>query len=75
MTASLYLNQHRALPIWRAAARASNQDDLSPREVLIAQAKCRQGDPDDLFVRGAAQRRAAVICRHCPVRTQCLVTA
>ena len=37
----------------------------------ITQAKCRNGDPDALFVRGAAQRRAAAICRHCPVAMQC----
>ena len=27
--------------------------------------------PDQLFVRGAAQRKAATICRHCPVLMQC----
>ena len=32
---------------------------------------CRSADPDQLFVRGAAQRKAAVICRHCPVVTEC----
>jgi RND family efflux transporter MFP subunit len=32
---------------------------------------CRSADPDQLFVRGAAQRKAAVICRHCPVITEC----
>ena len=34
-------------------------------------ARCRQADPDELFVRGAAQRKAAVICRHCPVISEC----
>lgn len=24
-------------------------------------------DPDEFFVHGAAQRKAAVVCRHCPV--------
>lgn len=32
---------------------------------------CRGKDPDELFVSGAAQRRAAIICRHCPVMQQC----
>lgn len=32
---------------------------------------CRATDPDELFVRGAAQRKAAVICRHCPVIAEC----
>lgn len=41
----------------------------------ITQAKCRVGDPDALFVRGAEQRKAAVICRHCPVVTECRADA
>ena len=41
----------------------------------VMQANCRNGDPDALFVRGAAQRRAAVICRQCPVIVQCRADA
>ena len=41
----------------------------------VAQARCRSTDPDELFVQGAAQRRAAVICRHCPVVIDCLADA
>lgn len=37
----------------------------------FAQARCATTDPDELFVRGAAQRKAAVICRDCPVVQQC----
>ncbi|ORB41592.1 transcriptional regulator [Mycobacterium paraseoulense] len=37
----------------------------------VSQALCRTGDPDGLFVRGAAQRKAATICRHCPVILEC----
>lgn len=40
-----------------------------------AQAKCREVDPDELFVQGAEQNRAKVICRACPVRTECLADA
>ena len=36
------------------------------------EALCLDTDPDELFVRGAApQRKAAVICRHCPVTYEC----
>ena len=38
-------------------------------------ARCRRIDPDALFVQGAAQNRAKLICRGCPVRTQCLTDA
>ena len=38
----------------------------------VTQAQCRGGDPDALFVRGAEQRKAAAICRACPVMTECL---
>ena len=41
------------------------------RIAWVAQALCRTTDPDQLFVRGAAQRKAAVICRHCPVIAEC----
>lgn len=38
-------------------------------------AACRQGQPDDLFVRGAEQHRAKRVCAGCPVRTECLAEA
>ncbi|OBH02171.1 transcriptional regulator [Mycobacterium sp. E2699] len=37
----------------------------------VSKALCRKMDPDEMFVRGAAQRRAAVLCRHCPVLQEC----
>ncbi|MGH3098714.1 MAG: WhiB family transcriptional regulator [Streptosporangiales bacterium] len=36
---------------------------------------CRDGDPDRLFVRGSEQHVAKRVCRHCPVRTECLAYA
>jgi WhiB family transcriptional regulator, redox-sensing transcriptional regulator len=41
------------------------------RIAWVSQARCRASDPDELFVRGAAQRKAAVVCRHCPVIAEC----
>ncbi len=41
----------------------------------VSRARCRTADPDELFVRGAAQRKAAAICRHCPVVAECLADA
>ena len=38
-------------------------------------ATCQQGAPDDLFVRGAEQHKAKVVCATCPVRTECLAEA
>jgi WhiB family redox-sensing transcriptional regulator len=40
-----------------------------------AQGACRGSDPDALFVQGAAQNRAKVVCLSCPVRTECLADA
>lgn len=40
-----------------------------------ARAACKGTDPDELFVRGDAQNRAKLICRGCPVRTECLADA
>lgn len=39
------------------------------------QAACRDTDPDGLFVRGAEQNRAKIVCMGCPVRTECLAEA
>jgi WhiB family transcriptional regulator, redox-sensing transcriptional regulator len=41
----------------------------------VSRALCKETDPDALFVRGAAQRKAAVICRHCPVMQECAAEA
>lgn len=41
----------------------------------VSKALCRETDPDEMFVRGAAQRKAAVICRHCPVLRECAADA
>ena len=40
-----------------------------------ARAACKETDPDELFVQGAAQNRAKLICRGCVVRTECLADA
>lgn len=45
------------------------------RDAWVANARCRTTDPDELFVSGAAQRKAAVICRHCPVMAECAAEA
>lgn len=41
----------------------------------VSWAACRGGDPDALFVQGAAQNRAKLVCMGCPVRTECLADA
>lgn len=38
-------------------------------------AACNGTDPDELFVQGAAQNRAKLICMGCDVRTECLADA
>ena len=40
-----------------------------------ARGACRTTDPDALFVQGAAQNRAKVVCSGCPVRAECLADA
>ena len=36
---------------------------------------CGTHDPDQLFVAGAAQRQAKIVCIGCPVRLHCLAEA
>jgi WhiB family redox-sensing transcriptional regulator len=38
------------------------------------QGRCVNNDPDALFVRGAAQQNAKVVCQKCPVIAECLAT-
>ena len=45
------------------------------RIAWVSKARCLSTDPDELFVRGAAQRKVTVICRHCPVIAECLADA
>ena len=40
-----------------------------------ARSACRDSDPDELFVTGAAQNRAKQVCKGCVVRTECLSDA
>jgi WhiB family redox-sensing transcriptional regulator len=40
-----------------------------------ARAACRNLNPDELFVQGAAQNKAKARCMGCPVRAECLADA
>jgi WhiB family redox-sensing transcriptional regulator len=61
----------------------SNTDANIPEITTVADARtawvlkglCLSVDPDKLFVRGAAQRKAAALCRNCPVVAECLADA
>ena len=45
------------------------------RHAWVSDARCRSANPDELFVRGAAQKIAAKICRRCPVIAECAAEA
>ncbi|WP_445163096.1 WhiB family transcriptional regulator [Mycobacterium sp. Dal123C01] len=45
------------------------------RAAWVTKARCRSINPDELFVGGAAQRKATLICRHCPVIAECFADA
>ena len=47
----------------------------SEPQAWVAESACRNADPDELFVTGAAQNRAKAVCMGCPVRTECLSDA
>jgi|ERR1700761_5561279 WhiB family transcriptional regulator, redox-sensing transcriptional regulator len=49
--------------------------EAEARNAWVASALCRTADPDELFVSGAAQRKAATICRRCPVMIECAADA
>jgi WhiB family transcriptional regulator, redox-sensing transcriptional regulator len=62
-------------PAGQKPHRAAVQEAVSSadaEEPWVSRALCRNTDPDGLFVNGiAAQRKAAVICRNCPVMLEC----
>lgn len=45
------------------------------RNSWVNQGRCRDADPDTLFVQGREQRLAKVLCRGCPVIAECLADA
>ena len=47
----------------------------SEPQAWVADSACRNADPDELFVTGAAQNRAKAVCMGCKVRTECLSDA
>lgn len=55
------------IPSQRHASHEADQD-------WTTQGLCGP-DPDALFVRGAAQREVARLCRKCPVQLECLADA
>ena len=58
-------------PTSRAAAMVGTRTESD----WTARAACRDIDPDELFVQGAAQNRAKTRCFGCVVRTECLADA
>ncbi len=52
--------------------RSSSPGQPDSAQDWTARASCRNQDPDELFVSGAAQNRAKTVCHGCPVRTECL---
>lgn len=48
---------------------------MSWNEEWTTVASCQQGSPDELFVRGAEQHKAKLVCAACPVRAECLAEA
>lgn len=49
--------------------------DVLTERAWTRDAACRDGNPDELFVQGAAQHQAKAVCQGCVVRTECLADA
>lgn len=60
-----------ARPISLVPANSTPRAVAADGRAWVSKALCTETDPDALFVRGTAQRKAAVICRHCPVVQEC----
>jgi WhiB family transcriptional regulator, redox-sensing transcriptional regulator len=61
-----------ARPVSLLPAKNTPRSVAADDRTWVWKALCSKTDPEVLFVRGAApQRKAAVICRHCPVTYEC----
>jgi WhiB family redox-sensing transcriptional regulator len=75
---SFRLNQQHleALHMTIAPVRPSRQAaDGSWIEDWAPLGACAKSDPDALFVQGAAQQTAKIVCQRCPVIAECLADA
>ena len=63
MTTSLVRNRRRNPYFSGTPAETVTQERVRARGDWVSLAKCRDGDPDALFVRGAAQRSAAPVIK------------
>lgn len=72
MSASKPAHHHPHPTVLRGLVRVP-----APEEPVgwASRALCADSDPDGLFVTGAAQRKAAALCRHCPVMRECAADA
>ncbi len=56
-------------------AGSRNAEGVGMRVDWAPMGACVKSDPDALFVRGAAQQGAKVVCQRCPVIAECLADA
>ena len=75
MTASLAQNQTAREPLRLSVDQVTSRESFNNRGEWVTLAHCRNVEPEELFVKGAAQRKAVAICRHCPVVLQCRADA
>ena len=61
-------------PIGDAEGGTSRTAGSRPTD-WAAKGRCVSNDPDAMFVRGAAQQNAKIICQKCPVIAECLADA
>lgn len=71
---------HIVVGVGRVLGTRGSEGDMTHSAGLadrdwVDHAACAGGEPDALFVQGAAQREARVQCLNCPVRLQCLADA
>src|SRR5690348_10194590 len=58
-----------------APARPTSQGAAPWIEDWAPLGACSKADPDALFVQGAAQQTAKIVCQRCPVIAECLADA
>ena len=58
-----------------APERSAQQGAIAWKDDWAPLGACAKADPDALFVQGAAQQTAKMMCQRCPVIAECLADA
>ena len=70
-----FASESTAAPLAGKTLKGKTLEGKTLRLDWASQGSCLGRHPDDLFVSGAAQQTAKIVCQRCPVIAECLAEA